>query len=104
MREKFKKIDSLYMSAVKSLLGVRSQTRNDVVLVEGGFNNVAKIVNERRCKFLEKKLTDPDEPLTIIYNMCKSVNTRGYIILSTEINRKAENTIERTKGDIRTNS
>ena len=95
--EKFIKIDALHMSAVKALLGVRKQTRNDVTLVEGGINNVTKIVNERRNNFLKKKLVDEEEPLSIVYNLCKRANTRGYQLLSKSNDVRAENTIEVTK-------
>jgi hypothetical protein len=95
-----KQIETMYMAAVKSLLNVRIQTRNDVCLVEGGFNSVKKIINDRRSKLLEKKLMDEDEPLTIVFNMCRNANTKGYQILMKSHELKLTNTLEVVKTEI----
>ena len=88
------------MAAVKSLLNVRIQTRNDVCLVEGGFNSVKKIINDRRSKLLEKKLTDEDEPLTKVFNMCRIANTKGYQLLMRTNELKIANSLETVKTGI----
>ena len=95
-----KQIETMYMTAVKSLLNVRLQTRNDVCLVEGGFNSVKKIINDRRSKLLEKKLNDEDEPLTKVFNMCRDANTKGYKILTKSNELKLANTLEVVKTGI----
>ena len=95
-----KQIETMYMAAVKSLLNVRIQTRNDVCLVEGGFNSVKKIINDRRSKLLEKKLTDEDEPLTKVFNMCRIANTKGYQLLMRTNELKIANSLETVKTGI----
>ena len=95
-----KQIETMYMAAVKSLLNVRIQTRSDVCLVEGGFNSVKKIINDRRSKLLEKKLMDEDEPLTKVFNMCRDANTKGYRILMKSHELKLTNTLEVLKTEI----
>ena len=93
-------IETMYMSAIKALLNVRQQTRNDVCLVEGGFNSVKKIINDRRSKLLEKKLTDEDEPLTKVFMMCRNANTKGYALLAKTNEMKLANTLEAIKTEI----
>ena len=97
-------IENLYRSAIKSLLNVRRQTRNDVILVEGGFNNMKKIVNERKLNFMGKKLKCIDEPLTKIFNLCKDANTKGYRILSKANDNRITNTLENIKENINTDT
>ena len=74
----YKVIDALYMSALKSLLGVRKQTPNDIVLTECGMPTLKERVRLRQQKFIKSKLTDPEEPLTIVYMLCQQNNTNAY--------------------------
>ena len=74
----YKVIDALYMSALKSMLGVRKQTPNDIVLTECGLPTLKERVRRRQQNFIKSKLTDPEEPLTIVYMLCQQNNTNAY--------------------------
>ena len=76
--EDYKVIEVLYMSALKALLGVRKQTPNDVVLTECGVPSLKERVRKRQQAFIKSKLSDPEEPLTIVYKLCERNNTRAF--------------------------
>ena len=76
--EDYHVVETMYMSAVKALLGVRKQTPNDVVLTECGVHTLKELVRTRQQKFLSSKLSDPDEPLTIVYKLCQENNTAAF--------------------------
>ena len=50
LTNKKKEIERLYHSAIKSLLGVRDTTRNDIILIECGMTKIDE--------FIRKKLLD----------------------------------------------
>ena len=66
--EDYKVIEVLYMSTLKALLGIRKQTPNDVVLTECGVPK--ERVRKRQQSFIKSKLSDPEEPLIIVYKLC----------------------------------
>ena len=77
LTENLKSIESLYMGALKSLLGVRKQTPNNIVLIEAGADPLKDKVWKQQKNFLQKKLQDVDEPLTKVYRLCERENTKG---------------------------
>ena len=50
--DNLKSVESLYMGAVKSLLGVRKQTPNNIVLIEAGVSCVKDRVWRQQKNFL----------------------------------------------------
>ena len=77
LTDNLKSVESLYMGAVKSLLGVRKQTPNNIVLIEAGAACVKDRVWRQQKNFLSKKLQDVDEPLTKVFRLCQRENTKG---------------------------
>ena len=75
-------IEVTYRSLVKTLLGVRTTTANDLCLMEMDYSSAEARVREVQRKFLIKILTQRnsmvDDPFIHIWNICKSENTRAY--------------------------
>ena len=93
-------IGNIYMNAVKTLLGVRRQTRNDVVLIEGGFNSLKKNCKRKIIKFMEKKFKDKEKPLTKIFMLCQQSNKKGYRILMKANENRTDNILQTIKEKI----
>ena len=109
LNEDYKAIEGLYMSALKSLLGVRKQTPNEIVLTECGMTEVKDLVRKCQKKFINKKLIDPEETLTKVYEICRENNTRGFRSIQgireyacDSIERRKEKMMNSTKTKIRT--
>ena len=85
LTENYKCIETLYMGAIKGLLGVRKQTPNNIVLLESGIASLRCRVLNQQKRFLLKKLQDDEEPLTKVFKMCQQENTKGYRILQKTI-------------------
>ena len=66
---------------MKSLLGVRKQISNEVVLTELGAEDLRDRIHKSRTNFIKSKLSDPDEPLSIVYRVYERNNTKGYRML-----------------------
>ena len=67
-------VESLYMTAVKALLGVRSNTPNLTCLIEAGLPSVQALVREKQRRFLEKMQQRQgmlDDPLWFVLEMTK---------------------------------
>ena len=78
-----KEVEKAYISALKSLLGVRVTTRSDTVMIESGMPSISERITKRTSVFLKKKLLgDHDHadetPLQKIYKICEAKQTRGY--------------------------
>jgi hypothetical protein len=56
-------IAKIYNSCLKQLLGVRSQTANDVVYVETGMPSITSVVKERQRQFYNNLGDDADRPI-----------------------------------------
>ena len=78
LTDNLKSVESLYIGSIKSLLGVRKQTPNNIVLIEAGTSCLKDRVWKQQKNFLMKKLQDVDEPLTKVYKLCQRENTKGY--------------------------
>jgi len=87
--ESFKSVETLYMGALKSLLSVRKQTPNQIVLLEAGIVKLRDRILKQQKNFLLKKLRDEEEPLTKVYRLCERENTKGYQILQKALNYSA---------------
>merc|ERR1711884_482275 len=49
-----KPVEKVYMSAIKSLLGVRSSATNDLCIIESGFKPLSGLIKDRQKKFFDK--------------------------------------------------
>ena len=102
--EDYHVIDAMYMNAIKALLGVRKQTPNDVVLTECGVSTLKERIRTRQQNFINSKLIDPEEPLTIVYNLCLQNNTAAFRCLQRALefscdasDRRHQSMLESTK-------
>ncbi len=61
-------------------MSVRKHTSPDLCLIESGIHPVQNVIASRRRKFLESKLSVPnnEEPFHIAYELCREANTPGY--------------------------
>ena len=76
-----KEVERLYYSAIKSLLGVRDTTRNDVILLECGMPTIDVLIRKRTAKFVKKQflgIPDEEKPLVQIFKICQVNRTNGY--------------------------
>ena len=82
------KLESLYMSVIKALLGVRTTTCNDVCLIEAGMPTLKALVEKRRASYLQSKIPNlhDDDPLKFAWNLAKSCNTHSTRIIDTSLN------------------
>ena len=78
----------MYNNMIKCLLGVRENTSIKLCLLESGKQPAKYLINKRLKSFLEKKMQDRDmeEPFQIVYEMCKSANSKGFKYLQMVIN------------------
>ena len=51
-------LESLYFTLIKSALGVRKSTANDLALIEAGLLNIKAVIQSRQYKFYEKYISD----------------------------------------------
>ena len=51
-------LENLYMKGIECLLGVRSQTTNDVVLLESGYPSLRSTIKSRQKSFLAKMIRE----------------------------------------------
>ena len=76
---------SVYNTALKTLLGVRQTTPNDLVLLELEYPSLQAKVKNIQQKFLSRMLRDrggiPDDPFYNIWNICKEARTNGAVYL-----------------------
>ena len=79
-----KDVEKMYISAVKSALGVRETTRSDTALIEAGMPSVKQLIINRTSAFLKEFGADraADTPLLKIYKICESKITGGYRFLA----------------------
>ena len=79
-------LEKLYIKAIKCLLGVRSQTTTDVVLLESGYPSIRALIKSRQKSFFEKMVAERenmnDDPFMHILRLTMSKNS----MLSSYIN------------------
>ena len=75
-----KEVEQLYNSAIKSLLGVRDTTRNDVILIECGLPSLEELIKKRNANFMKKQflgVPDDEKPLLKIFKLGQLNRTKG---------------------------
>ena len=76
-----KEIERLYNSAVKSLLGVRDTTRNDIILIESSMPTLDKLIRKKNTSFMKKQflgVLDDEKPLLKIFKLGEFNRTKGF--------------------------
>ena len=77
-------VEKAYISAVKSLLGVRVTTCSGTIMIESEVPSLSERITKRTAAFLKKKLLGDHAdrtPLQKIYKICEAKQTRGYKFL-----------------------
>lgn len=73
-----KMVETMYMKAVKALLGVRITTPNDLCLIEAGLRPLSAIVKARQKKFFGKMLDArsdmKDDPFMHVFGISRELN------------------------------
>ena len=54
LTDNVKEVEKMYISALKSLLGVRDTTRTDTIMIETGFPSICERIRKRTAKFAKK--------------------------------------------------
>ena len=78
-------LETLYIKGIKCLFGVRSQTTNDVVLLEAGYPSLRALVKAKQKSFFEKVMKERenmlDDPLMHVIRLTWSKNAKmsGYL-------------------------
>jgi len=79
LSENLKPMQPTYMSAVKTLLGVRKTTANDLCLLEIGYPSLKGYVKDKQVKFLKKLIANRtnvhEDPFIYVWNLCRDANT-----------------------------
>ena len=93
LTDKVKVVETLYIGAVKSLLGVRETTRSDTVLIEAGMPSAKELIRRNTTAFSKKELLGEhaeETPLRRIYKICEQKRTYGYKFIEKLISPNAE--------------
>jgi hypothetical protein len=73
-------LEKLYIKAIKCLLGVRSQTTTDVVLLESGYPSLRALIKSRQKSFFEKMIAERehmfDDPFMHVVRLTESKNPK----------------------------
>lgn len=88
-------INSIYMNALKCLLGVRQSTANFIALAEAGnipLEFLVKIRQKRLYSHLLRR-NDPADPFVIIFNLCLQNNVSEAVYMN-EIANSSENFLQ----------
>ena len=79
MSEDLKAMQPYYMGAIKTLLGVRKTTPNDLCLVETGYPSLKGFVKDKQVKFFSKLIEShrgyDEDPFWRVWSMCRAANT-----------------------------
>ena len=71
-------LNSMYMKAIKMLLGVRQTTRNDTCLIEAGYPSLEAAIRQRQRKFLQRMKNERkelnDDPLMFALDLTEREN------------------------------
>jgi hypothetical protein len=73
------KLESMYFKILKSVLGVRGTTCNDLILFETGMGSLRSIVENRMRNFVTAKMStlSEDEPLNKALILATQINTKS---------------------------
>ena len=76
----YPELEQLYIKGLKSLLGVRSQTTTDVVLLESGYPSLRALIKSRQKAFFEKMVKERenmvDDPFMHVMRLTTSKNAK----------------------------
>ena len=85
-----KAAQTMYMSMVKTLAGVRVSTTNNLVLAELGLPSLETRVKKAQKLFMKKMVQTrvglTDDPFMHIWQLCEANNTKGYQYLCKVLN------------------
>ena len=100
--DSLKQMEKMYISALKSLLGVRETTRTDVVLLETGMPTLQELIKMRSTAFIKKNVNASidDTPLARVYKMCEEKGTNGYRYIKRNLNNPVEEVLVSVKQNI----
>ena len=85
-------INTMFMSAIKCLLGVRSTTANDLCLIESGYPPVKYILKEQQRKYflrIRNRQDQEDDPLCFALSLHRRSNTRTAIYIDELFNNES---------------
>ena len=72
-------VNKLYISSIKTLLGVRQTTSNDVCLLELGYPHLKYWIKQKQVDFLRKAINlrqgIGEDPLSFTINLCTNART-----------------------------
>ena len=75
-----REMDSMYLEAIKLLLGVRISTKTDVALLEAGYPSLEAAVHDRQKAFLTKMIRErqdmTDDPLMFALELTRQDNKK----------------------------
>ena len=100
--DSLKQMEQMYISALKSLLGVRETTRTDVVLLETGMPTLQELIKMRSTAFIKKNVNASidDTPLARVYKMCAEKGTNGYRYIKSNLDNPVEEVLVSVKQNI----
>jgi hypothetical protein len=83
-----KPLESLYVRAIKCLLGVRITTCTDMCLMELDYPSLDKLLLKRRSDYFKRRipLLDDNDPLKKAIDLCRTANNKSYKNLMTALN------------------
>jgi hypothetical protein len=93
-----KPIESIYVRAIKAVLGVRVTTCTDVCLLESGYPRLKAYIQNKRSAYLKKNITylQDCDPLKLALDISRQANTKGYRFIMKALREEGDC----TKGDI----
>ena len=75
-----KPMESIYISAIKALLGVRQSTPNKICLIEAGMPPLKVLVLQKQSTFINKMVQErsdmDDDPLIFALNLTEKLNPK----------------------------
>ena len=85
-----KMVETMYMKAVKALLGVRITTPNELCLIEAGIRPLTAIVKSRQKKFftkmLESRANMADDPFMYVFGITLDMNKTMWTYIENLLN------------------
>ena len=102
-------VEKMYLSAIKSLLGVRKTTPNNLCLIELGYPPIIDYVKSRQKQFLSNVLEERkdmlDDPLMMVLKLTESSNKHSWDYIINVLNDEHEiSGTDRLKQSIRLSS
>ena len=86
----FQKMEVIYMSAIRALLGVRRNTPNDICLIEAGMPSLSSLVKQKQQLFYKKMIFERnnmvDDPLMFMLDFTKNRNPKMYLYIENVMN------------------